>query len=437
MRSDEMADPVINPRDPVFVSYRHSDGIALAGELTWLLRAAGIPVWRDIDDLPPGDTDARLQQAIDEGISGAIIIITPQIADSRVVREIEAPRLLHLHRAAPAFALGIVNAVHTNSGVVDYDAPDRVLGMEPPELRSVDQKSATREGLVAITRQMLWHRIAAIRPLLPASGGQVRMSLQTRNTPQVYDRTDADLDIRIRPSTHEKLPSAAGLEDLAQTARFLPDAVTRAGATAVRIEGGAHLSVALAMGAAIPSTRVGPMTVVDGRGVSWASTTEPQLFDSPRLRILRQATVSVALPHDRRPEVAAYVDLQSPRSDAAFDQFLATRTGTLVAWQHITSSADGLLEPSDGGNIAAEAAARLRELSMTNGNALVHLMVRGPFGIAVLMARLTNTLRIIAYEWDESDSGEGDFLGPRYEAIATLRASAPTGAIEHVHIPQS
>ncbi|GAA2983295.1 hypothetical protein JOD63_000698 [Microbacterium terrae] len=427
-----MPDTAINPRDPVFVSYRHSDGIALAAELTWLLRAAGIPVWRDVDDLPPGDTDARLQQAIDEGISGAVIIITPQIADSRVVREVEAPRLLRLHRSSPQFALGIVNAIQTSTGVVDYDAPDRVLGMERPELRSVDQKSASRLGLVTMARQMLWHRIAAIRPLLSASGGELRLSLQTRNTPQVYDRTDADLDIRIRPSAHEKLPSAHGLEDFAETAQFLPDAVTRAGANGVRIEGGAHLSVSIAIGAAIPSTRVGPMTVVDGRGVHWVSSTEPQLPDEPRLRIVRESTIPSTAPAPGRPDVAAYIDLQHPRSDAAFDNYLTEHAAELVAWQHLAPTRTGLLDAADGGTIAAEAVAHIRELSMTNGNAVVHLMVRGPFGLAVLIGRLTNTLRVVAYEWTDSDAPDGTFMPPRYEPIVQLRASTPAGVIERV-----
>lgn len=45
---------------PVFVSYRQEDGTANGAELAWLLRAAGLPVWRDSDDLPPGDTKSRL-----------------------------------------------------------------------------------------------------------------------------------------------------------------------------------------------------------------------------------------------------------------------------------------------------------------------------------------------------------------------------------------
>src|SRR5690606_7525643 len=69
-----------DPTGPIFISYRHSDGIDLAAELAGLLRAAGIPVWRDKDDLPPGDTEHRLTQAISAGISGAVIVTTADIA---------------------------------------------------------------------------------------------------------------------------------------------------------------------------------------------------------------------------------------------------------------------------------------------------------------------------------------------------------------------
>lgn len=421
----------VKPRDPVFVSYRHSDGFEIATMLAWSLRAAGIPVWRDVDDLPPGDTDARLEQAIDEGISGAVIVVTPDVAKSRVVREVEAPRLLRLHRDYPAFALAIVNAVTLPNGHIDYAAPDRVLDLAQPELVGVDQRSADGEGLQATTRQMLWHRIAAIRREMSGPEGELRVSIQTRNTPQVYDRTDADLDVRLRPSAHEKLPSAQGLKELGKALRLLPDAVTRAGVAAVRIEGGAHLSVALAVGAGIPSTRAGRMVVVDGRGSRWQSTSEAQLFEPPRLRVLREE-VSDATPRTERPEVAVYVDLQLPRSDTAFDHFIEANGGRLVAWQHLTSTSTGLLDAEDGGNLAAEAAARVRDLSMSHANALIHLIYRGPFGVAVLIGRLTNSLRFIAYEWTDSDADDGTYLGPRYEAVGMVRASTPTGALEKV-----
>ncbi|TQK17949.1 TIR domain-containing protein [Microbacterium sp. SLBN-154] len=425
----------VNPRDPVFVSYRHSDGKPIAAELTWLLRAAGIPVWRDVDDLPPGDTRERLQQAIDDGISGAVIVVTPEIAASPVVREVEAPRLLDLHRSRPAFALGIVNDVHRPDGELDYSAPDRLLGLERSELKGVDQRETTRPGLVEMAKQMLWHRIASLRPEILSESRAIRISIQTRNTPQVYDRTDADLDVRLRPSTHEKLPSRAGLLDLMETAPFLPDAVTRSAAHGLHIEGGAHLSVAVALGAIIPSTRIGPVTVTDGRGDDWRSTTEAQIPDPERLRVLGRFAGHRPLPEDRRADVAAYVDLQTPPSNAAFEKFLRDHDAILTDWVHIAAVHDGLLDVGDAGNLAAEAAARLRELSMSNGNARVHLMFRGPFAVATLIGRLTNTLRITSYEYDESQSLSAPFVGPRYEPVLEIRASTPTGAIQEVVVP--
>ncbi|MCE2511797.1 MAG: toll/interleukin-1 receptor domain-containing protein [Acidimicrobiia bacterium] len=49
----------IDPRGPVFISYRQSDGREIAETLAWALRAAGVPVWHDQTDLPPGDTERR------------------------------------------------------------------------------------------------------------------------------------------------------------------------------------------------------------------------------------------------------------------------------------------------------------------------------------------------------------------------------------------
>src|SRR5689334_19071841 len=105
-----------DPTGPIFISYRQKDGTAIAAELAWLSRAAGLPVWRDRDDLPPGDTQTRLTQAISAGISGAVLVVTPDIINSKVVKTVEAPDLLELHRNQPQFALAIANAVDTENG---------------------------------------------------------------------------------------------------------------------------------------------------------------------------------------------------------------------------------------------------------------------------------------------------------------------------------
>lgn len=424
--------PLPDVAGPVFITYRQSDGTPTTTTLAWLLRAAGIPVWRDKDDLPPGDTTERLEQAIGDGLAGAVLVITTEIENSDVVKKIEAPLLARMHAEHPEFALGIANAVEGEPGKVDYGAPDRLLALPRTNLSTVDQHPATRDGLLALVQKLLGHRIAQHRSAVAADGGRFRLSVQTRNTPQVYDRTGSQLDIRVRPSSHERLPSTDGLRDLADTIRHLPDAVTRSGASRVRITGGAHLSVAFAIGAALPSSRVGHMEVIDQRGEAWASDGEARMPQQPHLTVTADGT-NTAPSNVGRSAVGIYLDLLPQRSDAAFHRFLDERRALLSAWQHLTHTTPDLLNPTVAGELAAEAAHRIRALANQCNNAEVHLLLRCPYPTALLVARLTNTLRVIVYEWDDSDPAVGNHdYRARYIPIMRVRASATNGAIQEV-----
>ena len=100
----------VNPRGPVFLSYRHSDGAELAINMAWALRSAGIPVWLDKNDLPPGDTKRRLDEAMRSGMSGAVLIVTPDIKDSSCIKDLELPRLLALEEQG-TFTLSIASTI--------------------------------------------------------------------------------------------------------------------------------------------------------------------------------------------------------------------------------------------------------------------------------------------------------------------------------------
>lgn len=88
--------------------------------------------------------------------------------------------------------------------------------------------------------------------------------------------------------------------------------------------------------------------------------------------------------------------------------------------------------PGQAAALAGEAAARIRALSTANSNAHVHLLLRCPFPIAVLVGRLTNTLRVTVYEWDDSDLSEGDDYRARFVPAMNVRASAAGGVITDV-----
>ena len=84
--------PGVRALAPVFISYRTSDGSRLAAALAWALRATGVPVWHDVTDLPPGDTTRRLQEALTSGLSGAVLIVSPDIRLLRCHTRDRTPR---------------------------------------------------------------------------------------------------------------------------------------------------------------------------------------------------------------------------------------------------------------------------------------------------------------------------------------------------------
>lgn len=417
---------------PLFLSYRQHDGSEIVTQLAWSLRAVGIPVWRDKDDLPPGDTANRLGEAIDSGLSGAALVITEDIVNSSIVRSIEAPKLIELHRNDSRFQLLIANDVSQGTGSPDYSAPDKLLGRVKDDLKGVDQSATSMEGLLAITRKALMHRMVQHRATVKKNGA-FKLTIQTRNIGQVYDRTGAQLDIRVRRSNHEKLPDPAGLEDLRRTLGLLPDAVTSTGASMVQVGGGAHVSVAFTLGSALPSSRIGKLEVIDQRSDVWTSGPEATVPETPKL-LFDETEHSKALSSDGQPRVAVYVDLLSTRSDTAFERYLQEYGNGLAAYGVIRSPRRGLLDPAHAGELASEVAGLIRKISSEHANARVDLLLAVPFGLAILVGRLSNTLRVRVFEWDNSDATtehNGD-PRPRYIPCLEVRAGSTAGPITSV-----
>ncbi|WP_350309756.1 hypothetical protein [Arthrobacter sp. efr-133-R2A-63] len=81
---------------------------------------------------------------------------------------------------------------------------------------------------------------------------------------------------------------------------------------------------------------------------------------------------------------------------------------------HLASRTGELLDPAAAGPIAAEIAAYIRALSNENGNAEIHVLLRYPFPLAVLIGRVTKTLRCVLYGWDDSEPPTSNDFRPRY-----------------------
>ena len=422
----------MSSRGPVFLSYRHSDGAELALALAWALRASGVPVWLDRSDLPPGDTERRLEEAMQSGLSGAVLVVTPDIAASSVVREIELPRLLSLE-ADGAFTLSIASTIKAESGGLDYSAPDRLLSRTVPDLRGLRQDPAlTARDIANIARSHCRQRMEALRPGIESGEQVIDINLQTRIVPSAIGPY-GDLVVRLRPPTAgDRRPHRQGLEDLRLFLGDLPHLIEIAGARHARVGGGAHLSVAFALGAAIPATLIGQVDAVDTAGHAWSiSDNAPAPGASTRLLEVMDHS-----PHGApNGDAVVYVDLVPTRSDPAFDRLVEAHPGRFASIFHIRPVAEGNLLPEDAGAIVAEASHAIREAASRSDTSEVHLLLRCPWTVALLLGRTLNTIRVSLYEWEDGPNDSDSLVTPRYLPSLVVRSGAGGSPIERVVLP--
>ncbi|WNV74447.1 TIR domain-containing protein [Geodermatophilus sp. DSM 44513] len=417
----------------MFVSYRQSDGAEAATRTAWLLRAAGIPVWQDDSDLSPGTTEHRLEEALEAGLSGGVLVVTPEIGASPIVRNVEAPALLDLNFDAD-FAFGIANLVRDGDGRTDYNAPDRLLGKPRGTLSGIKQYPVDEPaGLLRLVREMLTFR--AGRLAMSWNGEAERslhLSVQTRAVPHAFGPDAADLSLRIRPPKAGRLPDPGGLSDLHLTLPLLPQALARTGARSLRITGGAHLSVAFALGSAFPSTLVGAVTVEGTAGDLWSCGTVSRPVEVPSSIKILQRGRSPIKPTGEARRVLAYVRLVPVPGDAAYARLLDERHAEFDAWETITPAIEGTLDPASSARLIEEVAGRLRALVAENDHADLHLLLHCPFPIAVLLGRLCNTLNVTVYEWDSEQRANDPDARPRYVPSLVVNPTNADGPITQV-----
>ena len=394
----------VSPRGPVFLSYRRSDGAELAIALAWALRSAGVPVWLDRSDLPPGDTERRLEEAMQSGLSGAVLLVTPDIAASNVVKDIEVPHLLALE-AEGAFTLSIASTIEAEAGGLDYSAPDRLLSQTVPNLKGLRQDPAlTSRDIADIARSHCRQRMEALREGIESAGQVIDLNLQNRIVPSAIGPY-GDLVVRLRPPMPgDRRPHRQGLDDLRLFLGDLSHLLEIAGARRAKVSGGAHLSVAFALGAALPTTLFGDVEVVDTAGHTWTSSDNaPAPAASTRLlEVIDRSTRGTPI-----GDAVVYVDLLPTRSDPAFDRLVEARLGQLASVFHIRPVAEGNLLPEDAGAIVTEASHAIRQAASRSETSEVHLLLRCPWTVGLLLGRTLNTIRVRLYEWEDGpDDGD-------------------------------
>lgn len=419
----------VDTRGPVFISYRQSDGTNLAIDTAWALRAAGVPVWHDRSDLPPGDTERRLAEAIESGLSGAVLLVTPELEHSSVVREIELPQLLELELDR-RFTFSILSTIELEEGKLDYDAPDMLLRQPRGRLKRLKQEPAlTQRQIADAARAHGQRRMQAVRNGVKAAGCVLTIDVQTR-IPPFATRVDADMVLRLRPPMEDqRTPHHLGLRDLRLFLADLPQLAALAGAEHVTVRGGAHLTAAYALGAALPTTLIGRIDVLDTTGDVWSlGGNAPDPDFSHRLLSVKQTAQSSV--YDE--EILVYLDLLPTRSDSAFDDLAAKNADRFASTYHIRPTRDGNLRADEAAAIVGEASRTIRELAGKSQTSELHLLLRSPWTVALLLGRTLNTIRVRLYEWEDGPDTDGSSIAPRYVPSLVVRSGAGGSPIEKV-----
>lgn len=412
---------------PVFVSYRQSDGTSAAESLEGLLRASGLVVWRDRSDLRAGTTTDRLEQALTQGLSAAVLIVTPDIVYSEIVRERELPRLLQLD-ADPSFSLCIANHVarSPNNSRCDFEAPDRLLRTAPA--RTLADKKQTNmldpSGEVEIARDLLMHRVEQRKSVTSQQHRPFTIRVQSRPTPFAIDAGEDDLHIRLSAATSGRLPSPNGLKLLQTTLPLISDAVYATGAKTVRIAGGAHLSIALALGAALPETKIGILEVLDLQNELWTSLIGDKISANDvhiePFEIKRPSTAG-------RDRIAVFVKLTPDADRTAFERLIRESTDGFTAAAIVSTDPNSRIDAREAGRLSAAVAQAIKGLAASSGRAEIHLAFHGPYTMAALTGRYLNTLRTVIYEW-EGETADG----PTYTPVIVLEPGTAGGPITDV-----
>ncbi|MGW7531826.1 SAVED domain-containing protein [Amycolatopsis sp. NPDC054798] len=395
--------PQVHDLDPIFLSYRHSDGDELADRAAWVLRAHGVPVWHDQTHLPPGRFQRRLQEALDSGLSGAVLLVTEDMTRSSYVRELELPELLRLEGDS-AFTFAIGNTVTGPDGRLDYGAPDRLLPQELAMLSDFDQFPVRDHAELA----RLAGEMAIRRVRRAAVDDRLHLDIQTR-TPALGTRK-VSLAPRTRPPLPgTSVPPAEAWEDFAPFLGDLPRIVQSAGVQHLHITGGAHLSMAFALGAALPTTTGLTITITDQDGNQWSGAETRTV-----------PLVQTAIPLDGPPQgpVAVYLDLVPAPPNKEFRRYAESHP---YAHAVEIAAAQRALIPADAAPaLVTELRRRIGEIA---GNRPVHLFMRVPFPLAVMLGRACNTLRVTLYEW------EREAEPPTYLEMATVSAGRSGGPV--------
>ncbi|MEP7368761.1 MAG: SAVED domain-containing protein [Dermatophilaceae bacterium] len=394
-----------NPFGYCFVSYRRTR-LAEVGALVRALHELGVPTWQDLHDLDEQPLEATLRTVLaDPNIASGVLWITPEVAHSAIITDIEVPGLASRATADATFALVPVAAGGLDYGTAAEAARSSIalVDLRTWNIGKVGGDPATDDDIAGVAQRVLRRRVRAIHSHLP-DGDPFVVDVFTR-TPAVHHH-DAALTIDFTHLFDGRTAKTGTWDTVTASLRTtLQRVASDAPGRSVHLRGLVGLPTAVALGATVSSP--------SRADAAWLQHT-PGRPDSPytlnAAPVPSSFTVDLV---DGNPGAADLAVLVSV-SENTVPAFQATHgLGPFRGIVH-ASAPGGYPHPFDSPGQAVHVAhevVRAIRLARSRYGTLgaVHLFVAGPAGLAFLIGQLLNTLGLVTTYEHVSASGVGAY----------------------------
>ena len=385
-----------------FISYRRSParpgGTTEAVRLRDALRDRGAPTWRDLDDLSCEPTEEEIVDTLrDPNTAGSVMLITPEVEDSAMIRNVESRWIFRRHSSADGFLVKLVLIG------LDYGDVSRMIGggaglrdLTQWNIHKIRGTSLTEAKANDIARGVVESRMRVILKRGLDEPINVGLFTRLRGSPEAFDLC------------HDFSPYFSGRTAKSGTYRRIEKALLDAarglvsvGNTASVLGGGnAALPVGLLYGAIF--------SPLSGLRVSWL-----QRFagGDEETWSLSAVASDIRLKVDRRAGTVGSEDIVlalgvSSHIEAGVAEFVRMTNLRARVFMHATIEEGAVpqgvqLSPQDAVSIVLQVVQAIRseqeELGLSRAH--LHLFVACPLAMAVLLGQKLNTFsECILYE---------------------------------------
>lgn len=388
-----------DPAGKYFISYRRTDQRTAEAVLVRnTLRDRGVPTWRDLDDLAPEPTEGELVSIIDDpSTAGAVMLISPEVESSDMIRNVEAPRIFKRHRTNDGFR------VHPILIALGYGDANRVLNAPAGfqdlgdwNLTKIDGTTLSDENAGSIAKTILNYRLGAIRKLDP--GRPVHIGLYNRRTASA-ERFALRYDFTSYFDGREAITGSFALIERALLDSASAVAAVYGGADLI-CSGTASLPLGVLFGAVYSPLADFRLTWLQGFA---GHDKEPWSLSMGRGSISTKVSRTLGNPGSNDLVLAIGVSANIEPAVTEFMQHsdLRPRASIYIAPIDGSIQQGEMLSPQDGLTVVLDAVEAVRALKdeLMIKQARLHVFLACPLAIAVLLGQKLNTFsECVLYE---------------------------------------